>query len=103
MQPFTDCAIGWHCRTGLVEEYLLQAAHRSQLLAHQMIWCGNTYSNESPTVAFPIADRASFIKQAIIDSFDDVARVNYEIEFSFIEEVCLSPSRVQPQATGLVL
>jgi len=81
----------------LVEEYLVQAAQRSQLLAHQLIWCTNTYSNESTALAFPIAERAASIKQAIIETFDDVARTNFEIEFSFIESVRLPVvARVPP-------
>ena len=74
-------------KSGLVEKYLLSASQHSQVLAHQLIWNLQTYTQDPEKTQYPLALKATNLRQQIIDLFSDVFRANYENEFQFFERV----------------
>ncbi|EGG17773.1 phosphatidylinositol 4-kinase [Cavenderia fasciculata] len=77
-------------RTGLVENYLVAASKTSELLAHQIIWNVQTYTEADPNtdklIDDPgIHDIAKRLKNRIIGEMDAKARDNYKREFDYFE------------------
>lgn len=72
-------------KTGLVFEYLAIAAKESDLLAHQIIWNTQTYTEvEEPGELGVIARQ---LQQRIMNEFDEKAAQSYNTEFNFFSTV----------------
>ncbi|EFA85243.1 phosphatidylinositol 4-kinase [Heterostelium album PN500] len=77
-------------RTGLVEQYLVNASKTSELLAHQIIWNVQTYTEADPNTGKmiddpQIQDVAKRLKERIISEMDPSTLENYESEFRYFE------------------
>eukprot|EP01094_Clydonella_sp_ATCC50884_P019053 TRINITY_DN3642_c1_g1_i2.p1 TRINITY_DN3642_c1_g1~~TRINITY_DN3642_c1_g1_i2.p1 ORF type:complete len:594 (-),score=213.92 TRINITY_DN3642_c1_g1_i2:227-1858(-) len=74
--------------TNLVFEYLVEMGTRSQLLAHQLLWCAKSYEDEQAANAkYAIADKAKLIQERVLESFGPEELQNYHAEFDFFEKV----------------
>ena len=86
-------------KSGLVEEYLVEAAGRSELLAHQLIWNMRNYPREAPAgyrVDGHIALVAERVRARVVAGFPSEARRRYEEEFAFFDEFTAISSRLLP-------
>ena len=86
-------------KSGLVEEYLVEAAGRSELLAHQLIWNMRNYPREAPDgyrVDAHIALVAERVRNRVVENFPPDVRRRYEAEFNFFDEFTAISSRLLP-------
>lgn len=86
-------------KSGLVEEYLVEAAGRSELLAHQLIWNMRNYPREAPAgyrVDSHIALVAERVRNRVVENFPPDVRQRYEQEFNFFDEFTAISSRLLP-------
>ncbi|GAM24534.1 hypothetical protein SAMD00019534_077090 [Acytostelium subglobosum LB1] len=77
-------------KTGLVEQYLVNASKTSELLAHQIIWNVQTYTEPDPNTGKMIDDPqiqevAKRLKERIISEMVPGTLENFKKEFNFFE------------------
>eukprot|EP01132_Coremiostelium_polycephalum_P009672 gene9672-11857_t len=78
-------------KSGQVENYLVSASKTSELLAHQIIWNLQTYTEVDPNSISRIVDDPSFqssckrLKERVVNEMDEKTLQNYKSEFDFFE------------------
>ncbi|XP_077969116.1 phosphatidylinositol 4-kinase alpha-like isoform X2 [Styela clava] len=88
---------------GYVKEYLVWAAKKSQILAHQIIWNmkTNVYLDEDSQNKDPdIGDTLEGLIRTIIDNLSGPARDFYNHEFNFFDEVTNVSGIIKPYPKG---
>jgi phosphatidylinositol 4-kinase A len=84
--------------SGYVERFIQETAKLSQLFAHQIIWNikANSYKDEDSEVPDPMKPTLDRVIEKLIQNFDDEARLFYEREFSFFNEVTSISGKLKP-------
>ena len=74
-------------KTEEVLRYLVKAAQESDLLAHQLIWNCQTYTEATDKASIQLKEPAGKLLKQIIENFSGTSKLIYEDVFSFLDEV----------------
>jgi len=88
---------------GYVEDYIVHAANKSQLLAHQMIWNmkTNIYSDEEGHIKDPeIGDKLIAIIDRITSNLNGASKQFYQRQFEFFHDVTNVSAVIKPYPKG---
>ncbi|KAF9177874.1 phosphatidylinositol-4- kinase [Haplosporangium sp. Z 767] len=87
-----------HDDLGYVEKYIMGAARVSQLFAHQIIWNmkANMYKDNNSEVPDPLKPTLDRIIENIVNGLSGDAKVFYEREFTFFNQVTSISGTLMP-------
>eukprot|EP00727_Mastigamoeba_balamuthi_P003747 m51a1_g1337 putative phosphatidylinositol 4-kinase (1839) ;mRNA; f:312747-319090 len=89
-----------HDKSGLVADYLVDAASKSEFLAHQLVWNGRTYPRTCENPKYKIdpefSEKVEAVLQRVLSGFTPEQRKRYDEEFGFFDQFTTISGKLIP-------